>query len=289
MSRRRVLQGTGVLLLALTVWVLVLVGVEVARQPTPLPGFTSASGSTTTTPQPEAACAALITEVLATDRLMLEEGQTVQLAAIEVPAPGQPLAEQGKQAARALALGQTVCVEGDPQAAYVSLMDGQLLQTLLIAGGYARVAEDAPESEVLATLREAETQARTANLGLWGTAEGAALPTLPPTSEPVACEPSLVPGDTIGAEEAAASLGRTVSVVFFPAQATTRNGAVTLQAGTSAENFGVVIPAGLASTVEDPGARYVSRCLLVAGRVERGADGGPRITLRSFDELQVLR
>lgn len=287
--RRRLLQGTGVVLLALTVWALVLVGVEVTRTPTPLPSLTSASSDATSTTQPEAACSALVTEVLATDRLMLEGGETVQLAAIEVPAPGQPFAEQGKQAARALALGQTVCVEGDPQAAYIYLADGPLLQTMLIAGGYARVADDAPESEVLANLREAETEARTANLGLWGTAEGAALPTLPPTSEPVACEPSLVPGNTIGAEEAAASPGRTASVVFFPAQATTSNGAVTLQAGTSSQNFGVVIPAGLASTVEDPGARYVSRCLLVTGRVERGVDGGPRITLRSFDELQVLR
>lgn len=276
--RRALLQGTGVALVALTVWAALLVGWTLWREPAGL----SAGGAAPTT---EGLVA--VAQVLATNRLLLADRSTVVLGSITVPTAGERFAEEGRQATRALT-AEGVRVEGDPQAAYVYLGDGQLLQALLVAGGYARVADDAPPDETLTVLRTAEAEAREANLGLWGAPGNTTLATLPATSEPIACEPSLVPG-SVGPDAAITLMGEAVSVVFFPTQATTRNGAVTLHIGVDTEAFGVVIPAGLASTIENPGARYVSRCLAATGQMERGVDGAPRITLRSFDELQVLR
>jgi hypothetical protein len=274
--RRQVLQVTAVVLIAATVWALGVVAWMLWQGPPPGPGAAGAAegvGRQVT-----------INEVLAANLLRTDEGEELRLAGIEVPTPGAPFAEEGRQASRALAQGQRVTVTGEASAAYVTLPEGQLLQELLLAGGYARVAGDAPREGVGVGLRDAEQRARAAAAGIWGAAIQEDV-----TPEPILCDPSLVPGDTLAPAETVDNIGRQASVVFLPARATTENRNVTLLAGLTERDFGVVIPAGLASTVTDPALQYLNRCLAASGRIERGVTGAPRIVLRSFDQLLILR
>ncbi len=280
MRRSLLLSLSGMLLAALTVWTLGMVAWSLWRDSPPadagLP--TLAQGEETVQ----------VAEVLAANRARLASGQEIRLAALRVPLPGEPFAEEGKQATRALAEGQSVRLVGPPDAAYLYLPDGQLLQAMLLSGGYARLDPAAPPDATLPQLQSAEQQARDANLGVW---RGVAVATLAATEEPILCDPSLVPGgDTIGPDEAAAHIGETRNVVFLPPRATTSNGAVTLLVGLGdSAAFGVTIPAGLASTIDAPALRYLNHCLVTTGRIERDVEGAPRILLRSFDQLLILR
>ncbi|MBA3530826.1 MAG: thermonuclease family protein, partial [Ardenticatenales bacterium] len=224
-------------------------------------------------------------------RLRLANGQEVRLAAIEVPALGQPFAEEGKQATRALTLGKEIRLEGELDNAYIYLPTGELLQEMLLSGGYARLARDLPQSELVAQLRSAEAQAQNQGLGIWeGGPPSVTFPTLVPTSGPVTCDASLIQAENpIRAEEAKDHLGEEAMVVFFPIRTESRNGDVTILAGVEESTFGIVIPFGIASTIDDPGALYLHRCIAVAGRIEQSVAGGPRITLRAINQVIILR
>ncbi len=271
------LQVSGVALVALTIWALTLVAWMLWRGGGTAPPAASlpAEGRT-----------ARVAAVLATDRLQLEAGEEVRLAGLKVPAPGDPFAEEGKQAARALVEGRDVRLVGEGQVA-VYLPDGTLLQTLLLSGGYARLEAATVPEALAAPLAEAEQQAREADLGVW---RGAPVGTVPPSTDSVLCDATLVPGQTLNPQDTATHIGEVWNVVFLPPRAETSNGAVTLLAGVEAGGFGVVIPAGLASTAQDDlMGRYLNRCLVATGRLERGVGGGPRIVLRSFEQLIPLR
>jgi hypothetical protein len=281
--RRTLLQGSGVLLIALTVWALaLLLMTTLGTEPTFFAsGWLSEGG----------AQEVVVAEVLAANRLRLSNGQEVRLAAIEVPAPGQRFAEEGKQATRALAQGKRVRLEGELDNAYVYLPGGELLQEMLISGGYARLERGLPQSDLVAQLRSAEAQAQNRGLGLWeGGPPPITQPTLVPTSAPVTCDASLIPEEnSIGVEQAKEQIGKEVTVVFFPVRAQSQNGNITLLAGVQEDTFGILIPAGLASTVEQPEILFLNRCVAVSGLIERGADAGPRIRLRAFNQVVILR
>jgi endonuclease YncB( thermonuclease family) len=280
--RRTILQVTAFILVALTSYVLMEVIWTLQQAPVYSP-LIGGSGREQ----------AYVSEVLATNRLQLATGEEVRLAAITVPEAGKAFAEEGKQATRALTLNKAVRLVGELSSAYLYLPDEQLLQVLLIEGGYAKVADDAPLDEKLALLRQAESKARDGNLGVWqgeSVAELENLLTAVPTTGPIACEPSLVAGNTIGAEEAADNLNQNVNLVFLPIRAVGRNGSLTLMSGLTEEEFAMVIPAGLASTVDDPALLYLNRCLVVSGPLERATiGGGTRIVLREFEQILILK
>lgn len=285
--RQRILVLSGVALIALTVWVGTLVAWRLLR---PLPAAPAPAPVGVPTDQLPATDRVL--NVLAANRLLLEQSGEIQLGSIEVPAEGEPFAQEGRLAGQALVEGQAVTLGGRGDAAYVYLDDGRLLQELLVAGGYARVAPDAPEDDALPLLLAAENEARANNLGLWRDG-GLSMPVatvvggeIPPA--PIACEATLVPGPTIGPAEAASHLGEDVNVVFYPVRATEENGDVTLLAGLTPDQFGLVIPAGLAGTMDQPALRYLNRCLVVTGRLRQSVDGAPRIWLFALDDLLPL-
>lgn len=280
--RRTLLSVIGFLLVATTTYVVMWVGASLLRGEAGEGGVAGgASGQQ-------------VVEVLAMDRLRLGSGTEVRLAALRVPAPGQPYAEEGKQATRALTMEQTIRIVGPPEAAYVYLPGGELLQERLISGGYARVAEDAPEDETIALLRGAEAQARDANLGLWTGISPLRLTgstaTPLPAVEPAACTPALLPGKTFGAAEAADHIGEEANVVFLPNRTEERSGSLLVLAGPTDDLFGIVIPPTVASTIEQPGMVFLNRCIAVTGRIERDILGpGPRITIRTLDDVIIIR
>lgn len=282
--RQTILQATGFILVALTSYVLMQV-ISTLQSPLYSPMIGGGASSEH----------AYVSEVLATNHLELATGEEVYLAAITVPGAGKSFAEEGKQATRALTLNKSVRLVGERSSAYLYLPDEQLLQVLLIEGGYAKVADDAPIDDRLALLREAQNKARDANLGIWQGESVANLEknlTAVPITGPITCEPSLVAGNTIGAEEAnlAENLNQNVNLVFLPIRSIGSNGSLTLMSGLTEKEFALVIPAGLASTVDDAGLLYLNRCIVVSGRLERATiGGGTRIVLRDFEQILILR
>lgn len=280
--RQTILQLSGLILVALTTFVLMQIGWLLwGDGALPSQGASEASGTT-------------VVEVMAANHLRLSTGEEVWLGGIDVPFVGEPFAEEGLQAVRVLALNQEVRVEGERQGAYVYLLDSPqepLLQALLLSGGYGRVASEVPAGEVGRVLRQAELEAQAATLGVWEAAVAETLSATPlPDALPVACLPSLVPGETIGTDEVLDHLGKRLNVVFMPLRTIGQSGTLHLMAGLTRDDFHVMIPASLVALNPDVDVLYLNRCMVVTGLVERSALGnGGRIVLQNLEQLTVLR
>lgn len=291
---RGTLRVLGVLLLALTVWALALLGWQLWAGGLPSLSFVPSAAPAGGGAPPAVGGPtrhATVTEILATEYLRLDDDTVLTLAAIRAPAPGEPLAAEGRQATSALVRGQRIAWQGDVTAAYIYLPEGQLLQELLLAGGYVRLSDPLPAGALadtlLPALAAAEQAARDGSVGIWSEVAHATVTIA--TIEPVVCEPGLIPDGAIRPEEAVDFVGAETTVVFLPPRSTSTNQTITLLAGLDEEQFGVTIPAGLASTRPNIDLLYLNHCLAATGRIERGPGGAPRITLRTWDQLLVLR
>ena len=272
---RRWLLGTAAALALLTLLAAILVVRSMVRAPEP-PALALSEG--------------IVAEVISGNQLRLASGERVRLAAIAVAPPSDPLAEQARQAARALAEGQRVRLEPGPDGgSYLYLADGRLLQGLLVEAGYAEVRGDLPADAMIAALLAAQRQAQADGVGRWRLDPTAFAATPPATPFPFACEPGLVAGETIGPMEAARSLGKAVTVVFNAASVVSENGNVTFLSGLDAEQFGVLMPFAIAASIDIPEVRYLNRCLVARGTVERGPSGAPRLVMRAEADLKILR
>jgi endonuclease YncB( thermonuclease family) len=272
--RRTALKISGFILTALTTVVLLLLYQAWGDRPAAGDG---GAGET-----------AQVTEVLSTTELRLGTGDVLTLGGIEAPPAGEPFAEEGRQAARALAEGKQVRIEGPAAASYLYLPDGQLLQALLIAGGYARVAPDAPTDAAGESLRLAQFEAQANNLGIWTGQPRVPLPTPRATLE-LACTAAMVPNSLDGAE-AEAHLGERQTVVFAPTRTVQRSNGITLLGEGGNEGFGVVIPTALLGSAGNIAPEFLERCVVVTGLIERDIAGsGARITVQRREELIVLR
>jgi endonuclease YncB( thermonuclease family) len=231
---------------------------------------------------------AQIATALTTTELQTSTGDTLTLAAIRAPQTGEPLAEEGKQAVRALTEGQRVRVEGQPSAAYLYLPDGQLLQAVLVAGGYAYVAPDAPTDALGESLRLAQAEAQANNLGIWAGQARIPIATTAPRIE-ITCTAAMVP-DSIDGTAAAAFIGEERMVVFEPTRTMERSNGIVLVEGENGEGFGVIIPATLLTGAGNLAPEFLNRCVVVSGVIERDvASNAPRITLTNPEDLIVLR
>jgi endonuclease YncB( thermonuclease family) len=230
---------------------------------------------------------AQIAQALSTTELQLATGETLTLGGIVAPRSGEPFAEEGRLAARALTDGQIVRVEGVPSGAYVYLPDGQLLQAVLISGGYAQVASDAPTDAIGESLRLAQFEAQANNLGIWTGQVRVPLPT-PRSTVELACVAAMVPNSISGAE-AADYLGESQTVVFEPTRTVERsNGITLLEEGN--EGFGVVIPATLLGGAGAIATEFLNRCVVVTGTIQRDVAGnGARITIDRTADVIILR
>ncbi len=280
--RRSLLNISALLLVTVTTLMFLLIGQAWqgrSRLPTDGDAATERTGS---------GVQVRVARVDSTTQLQLASGELVTLAGILAPVPGAPFAEEGKQAARALAEGQTVRVEGIPSAAYLYLPDGQLLQAVLIAGGYARVAPNAPTDTIGESLRLAEFEAQANNLGIWAGQSRIPLPT-PNTAAEIACTPLLLP-DSIDGVAATEELGNSATVVFVPSRVVQRNNGLVLTENSANDSFGVVIPATLLTDARGLGAELTGRCLAVTGVIERDVSAaGVRIVVQSPQQVVILR
>ena len=141
-------------------------------------GFAAqASADDRTACRPEAAGAVTVRAVADGRTLTLTDGREVRLAGIEVPNDG----ENGAAARTALENsrpdGMSGCcgwartptaMAGSPAGSRPS--DGQPIQLELLAKGHALVAGQAADTGCADAFRTAENTARSAGLGLWGTA-----------------------------------------------------------------------------------------------------------------------
>ena len=281
--RRTLLTASGLILVAFTTLItLLIVQAWQGRALLPAGGNGGRGGSTAS------GATAEVARVVSTTQLQLASGELVTLGGIVAPGPGEPFAEEGKQAARALAEGQTVRVDGIPSAAYLYLPDGQLLQAVLIAGGYARVAPDAPTDAVGENLRRAEFEAQANNLGIWAGQARLPFPT-PDSTSAIACTPALMPGSIDGAT-AADQLGANTTVVFEPSRVVQRNNGIVLTELSSDASFGVVLPATILSDAQGLGAELTGRCIAVSGTIERDvSSSGARIEVQSPEQVVILR
>lgn len=273
--RRTILNITAFILIALTTLLFLLI--YQAWQERPLGGDAPELGGNQ----------AQIALVVSTTELQLATGETLTLGGIVAPRNGEPFAAEGKLAAQALAEGQIVRVEGVPSGAYIYLLDGQLLQALLISGGYAQVAPDAPTDAVGESLRLAQFEAQANNLGIWTGQVRIPLPTPRATVE-LACVAAMVP-NSIDSTEAGNFLGEVQTVVFEPTRTVERsNGITLLEAGN--EGFGVVIPATLLGGAQALATEFLNRCVVVTGTIQRDVAGsGARITIEQSADLIILR
>lgn len=272
--RRTALTFSGFALVALSTLLLLLLYQAWQVRPAAEPSLTSNQ--------------AQIASVLTATTLQTNTGDTLTLAAIRAPQTGQPLAEEGKQAVRALAEGQTVRVEGTSAAAYLYLPDGQLLQAVLVAGGYAQVAPDAPTDAMGESLRLAQAEAQANNLGIWAGQARIPIATASPRIE-ITCTAAMVP-DSIDSATAADAMGEQRMVVFEPTRTIERSNGIVLVDGASSDGFGVIIPAALLTGVGNIAPEFLDRCVVVSGVIERDVgSNAPRITIASREDLIVLR
>jgi endonuclease YncB( thermonuclease family) len=232
---------------------------------------------------------AQIERVLSTTELELASGETMTLGGITAPRSGEPFAEEGRLAVTALAQGQVVRVEGVPSSAYVYLPDGQLLQAVLIAGGYAQVAPDAPTDEVGESLRLAQFEAQANNLGIWTGQVRVQLPTPRATIE-LACVSEMVP-NSIDGDDASEFIGERQTVVFQPTRSVQRSNGFTLTGDGGNDGFGIVIPNTLLGAAGDSIAlEFLNRCVVVTGTIQRDVAGnGARITIERTEDVIILR
>ena len=275
--RRTILNGIGFVLIALTT--LVLLMLYQTWQDRPRPGEEPALVGNQ----------AQIAQVLSTTEMELATGETLTLGGIVAPGAGEPFAEEGRLAARALAEGKIVRVEGVPSGAYVYLPDGQLLQAVLIAGGYAQVAPDAPTDAIGESLRLAQFEAQANNLGIWTGQVRVPLHT-PRSTVELACVAAMVPG-SISGTDAADFTGERQTVVFEPTRTVQRSNGITLLEGQDSNGFGVVIPTALlGSAGEAVAMEFLNRCVVVTGTIQRDVAGsGARITVERTDDVIILR
>lgn len=276
--RRTVLNIIGFVLVALTTLVLLLL--YQAWQERPLSGEA---------PPDLIGNQAQIADVLSTTELRLATGETMTLGGMVAPRPGEPFAEEGRLAATALAQGQPVRVEGVPSAAYVYLPDGQLLQAVLIAGGYAQVAPDAPTDAVGESLRLAQFEAQANNLGIWRGQVRVPLPTPRATIE-IACIAAMVP-NSIDGSAAQDAIGETHTVVFEPTRTVQRSNGITLLGEGGNDGFGVIISNDLVGSAgASIATEFLNRCVVVTGTIQRDVVGnGARITIERTADVIILR
>jgi micrococcal nuclease len=142
-----------------------------------------------------------VADVVDGDTVILNTGQTVRIIGIDSPetqAPNQPVECWGPEAAefaRQTLLNQPVTLIADPTQdavdrygrvlSYILLADGRDFSVLAAEGGHARAymyGAVAPQRFVAITA--AESRARTAGLGLWGSACAAPPPTPVPVPDP---------------------------------------------------------------------------------------------------------
>jgi micrococcal nuclease len=178
------------LLIALTVWAAACGSPSgtVVRAPTAQP----ASAEATVVPEapsvispPPGLVQARVLRVVDGDTIEVErilDGKaTLRLIGVDAPetvAPGQPVGCFGPEASantKQLLEGRTVLLEKDVSETdryqrllrYVYLEDGRMANEVIVRDGYAQVATFPPDVKYQAHLLTAQTEARSANRGLW--------------------------------------------------------------------------------------------------------------------------
>jgi len=111
-------------------------------------------------------------------------------------------ASEATAANRQLVLGKDVALERDVSDTdrfgrllrYVYLPTGEMVNELLVRGGYAVARNYPPDTKYRARFETAERQARQANAGLWGACRPRPTPTLlpPPSPTPAQAAPTLI-------------------------------------------------------------------------------------------------
>lgn len=177
---------------------------------TPTPTFTAQPTSmplptATFTPSPSptpARQAAQVVNVIDGDTIEVSvDGQryTLRYIGIDSPEtvhPNEPTEWMGPEAKAAneqLVGGKTVYLEKDVSETdqygrllrYVFLADGTFVNAALVRQGYAKAVSYPPDVQYQARLRQAEQEARAANVGLWGSP--------PPTATPAPAQPTSPP------------------------------------------------------------------------------------------------
>lgn len=136
---------------------------------------------------------ALVTRIVDGDTVELSDGRKVRYIGIDTPeisGTKECFGDEAKAKNQALVENKTVSLEKDVSETdrYGRLLryvyvDGQMVNELLVAEGYAQASTYQPDVKYQEKLAAAETNARTQGLGLWGTAcQLTATPTPIPTA-----------------------------------------------------------------------------------------------------------
>ncbi len=152
-------------------------------EPTPPSAATLPAGVALPTPPPGLP-QARVTRVVDGDTIEVSMGgrrYTVRYIGVDTPesvAPGQPVECYGREASRRnreLVEGKTVLLEKDVSETdrYGRLLryvwvDGQMVNAVLVAEGYAQVATFPPDVRYADLFRKLQSQAREQGRGLWG-------------------------------------------------------------------------------------------------------------------------
>lgn len=222
-----------------------------------------------------------VAAVVGPQTLRLADGRTIRLAEIiAIPALPQHAGDAGLDAVSFLrsTLGKKVEVKiGGAErdrygitTAHLLIMDDPTLwlQEGLVSAGLALAMPQPDNRSCFEALRAAETAAKSARRGNWGTAVFKVLP---------ASDPRLI-----------ANLVQTYQIVEGEAKAIARSGArVTLTFGENAGfGFRVYAEGGAAKRLSGDGAALAGKTVRIRGWVERKA--GPSITVVLPEQLEVV-
>lgn len=141
--------------------------------------FTSQSQPTTTS-APHDEAQQVVMRVVDGDTIEMEGGEKVRLIGVDAPESVKPHSAVecfGKEASQWLKMtleGKTVQLEKDTSERdrygrllrYV-LLDGELVNELLVRSGYARAVAYPPDTREQDQLEQAETEARAQSIGIW--------------------------------------------------------------------------------------------------------------------------
>ncbi|MEV5537465.1 excalibur calcium-binding domain-containing protein [Saccharopolyspora shandongensis] len=155
--------------------------------------------STSQTPRAQLPPEAVVLGVLDADRVRVQitgqEAQEIRIVGVDSPATGadpECWGTEAKAFAEKTLLGQTVRVQldavwqpgaPDEQAAAIFLSGGANYSRLALEQGFARLSAEAPAA-LIGELSQAETNARNAQVGLWGAPCFGALRLAPPPPPP---------------------------------------------------------------------------------------------------------
>jgi len=209
------------------------------------PTATFAPTSTIIAPSPTPDLRVKVTRVINGDTIELEDGQTVRYIGIDTPetvAPGQPVGCFGPEASaknKEMVNGKAVTLEKDVSETdrfgrllrYVYL-DGQMVNEMLIAEGYAQQSTFPPDVKHQERFRTAQQQAQSQGKGLWTACAATATPVPPtPTVVLVPATPTNVPAPRIQAPTSTPVPPANSNVYYQNCDAARRAGAAPLYRG----------------------------------------------------------